>query len=95
MPKEEKINLIDWIKGCCIIAVILNHLSGLTYTGSAVLFTGFAVSVMIIMAGYTSGISLSRECSYKKVMTRCLNIWLPYSISVIFGHLCYLCLYRI
>lgn len=83
MNVKKRSKKIDWIKGWCILAVMLNHLSGLTYKGNLVLFTAFAVPTMILIAGYTTGFSFSKECSYKKIIKRCIKIWVPYALSVI------------
>lgn len=87
--KREREQWIDWIKGVCMIAVVLNHTYGVLYTSRRILYsTVFAVMLFVFMSGWNSGNSMKewmwsdRDYIYRKTGRRIWKIWGPYILSI-------------
>lgn len=55
--EKKQISWIDGAKAIAIIAVIVNHLDGILYSGKGVVLTYYSVSLFIFLSGITSYIS--------------------------------------
>lgn len=87
--KDTRVDWIDHLKGLAIIGVVTNHLYGISF--NSVTFrnlTGFSVPLFILLAGYTSAISISRGKKYSVFLkSRFKNILIPYFLVSIFYQL--------
>lgn len=80
---------LDSLKGVAIVAVIGDHLFGIVYNSASLRhITSFAVPLFILLAGYTSAISLERHGpALQFIKKRFQNILIPYLLVTIFYQL--------
>lgn len=84
---RERIEWIDFIKGIAIVAVMIDHLSGIIYTNEHLKNASFfSVSVFIILSGITSYLNGNCEtlsCYAIEVWKKCKKIVGAYLIAVL------------
>jgi peptidoglycan/LPS O-acetylase OafA/YrhL len=87
---EQRYFWIDFLKGIAILAVVMNHLYGIVYSSQKlVLLTAYSVTLLVTLSGITACISVNKRDSidWNYLKGRLLNIFVPYSIAVLFAHL--------
>ncbi|MFX3632167.1 MAG: acyltransferase [Candidatus Pristimantibacillus sp.] len=85
-----KLRWIDFLKGVAILAVVLDHLHGIIYNNTQIhLLTQYSVTLFILLAGVTSGISNSNNTlKYSPYIIRKLrSIFIPYMLATVIYHI--------
>ena len=85
-----KLRWINFLKGAAMLAVVFDHLYGLVYKNTFVHdLTIYSVTLFIILAGYTSSMSIGRtKLPYKPyIYKRLAAIIVPYLVATLIYHL--------
>jgi len=77
---------LDLLKGIAMIAVVIDHLYSYYQNSSIQYHTGFHVSLFILIAGFTSAISIQNRggvVNFSYIFKRILKIFIPYLIATL------------
>ena len=77
---------LDLLKGIAMIAVVIDHLFYYYNNLSVQTHTGFHVSLFILLAGFTSAISIQNRggvVNFSYILKRISKIFLPYLIATL------------
>lgn len=81
--ESERFLWIDLIKGISMIAVVIDHLYSYYQNLSIQFHTGFHVSLLILVSGFTSALSIQKRVNVdiKYTLKRLFTIFFPYLIA--------------
>lgn len=85
-----KLRWINFLKGAAMLAVVFDHLYGLVYVNAFIhSLTIYSVTLFIILAGFTSSISIGRTKMPIRayIVKRITPIVVPYLVATLVYHL--------
>ncbi len=93
---------LDLLKGLAMIAVVVDHLFSYYQNLTIQYHTGFHVSLFILIAGFTSAISIQNRggvVNFSYTLKRILKIFIPYLIATLvyclyFGYLDFITIFK-